>query len=528
MKLYQLAILMMLGGVVVVSSSANSSGDDNCSDYEFVFARGSGQSLNDIDYRTLKSEVESALKGENISFYELENYPAFSPTFIDAIGTYLSAGESYRFGESVEKGTEELLSHLKSETKRCKTKKYILAGYSQGAFVIDRALPYLNADKIIYVATFGDPKLYLPEGRNRNACNQIGLSSYRVYVPDCEVNEGIFGGLNPYEDQNYKGKRGVWCNQNDFICGSKLNLTNLWHGHTAYTSENGYQKFASIISEKITNSKKDPETTAHYSEAPKRDIILINDYSSSSLSAPLKKRLVELSNHGSRISVYNLYSFANYSLQCVEVIPFTSVHLEDQLARVDHVSTVDVGGISDINNNIFLAIRDVARLAKWESGSERHIFVYSNKNYNNAVSIDSVSERDVLKVLKEYNVKVSLLSEAGLEKDEKYQNLVAESGGQLIGDQYNKIILNQKQVELKPEYFSKTFEINQNSTRSLVVINGALYGTTDKKKIIIRDLDKNRINEIQFLGYDVAGSKVDQKTFQVGQIKTPDTGRAKF
>ena len=122
---------------------------------------------------------------------------------------------------------------------------------------------------------------------------------------------------------------------------------------------------------------------------------------------------------------------------------------------------------------------------------------------------------------------MSLLSEAGLEKDEKYQSLVAESGGQLIGDQYNKIILNQKQVELKPEYFSKTFEINQNSTRSLVIINGALYGITDKK-IVIRDLDKNRINEIQFLGYDVAGSKVDQKTFQVGQIKTPDTGRAKF
>ncbi len=528
MKPYQLAILIILGGVGILSSSASSSSGDDCSDYEFIFARGSGQSLNDVDYVTFKTEVEAALKEENISFYELgENggYPAFSPGFKEVLGTYLSAGESYKFGESVEKGTEELLSHLKSEIKRCSNKKYILAGYSQGAFVIDKTLPYLTAEKIIYVATFGDPKLYLPEGKNRNACKQIGLSSYRVYVPDCEIDEGIFGGLNPYESQNFDGKRGAWCNQNDFICGSKLNITDLWKGHTNYTGKNGYQKFASIITEKISNSKENSETTARYSEAKKRDIVLINDYSNSPLSSSLKKRLVELANHGSRISVYNLYSFINYSLQCVEMIPFTNDHLEEQLARIDSATFAN---ISDINDNIFLGIRDVARLIKWEPGSERHIFVYSSKNYSNSLSIDTISSKDVLKVLKENDIKLSILSESGLEKDEKYHDLVIESGGQLIGSQYDKIILSQNQTELKPEYFSKTFEVNQNSENSLVIINGALYGITNKKKIVIRNLDKNRVNDIQFIGYDEAGNKVDQKTFQVGQVKTPDTGKAKL
>ena len=267
MKPLKYFFLTVFSLVIVCFSSltASSLDDSDCMDYEFIFARGSGQSLNDVDFRTLKEKVEAKLGDETrYEFYELgtanNGYLAYSPDGIfSVLGTYISAGESYKFGESVERGTEELISHVKNGIKRCKNKRYILVGYSQGAFVVNKALPYLNSDKIYYVASFGDPKLNLPEGKNRNACKNIGLSSYRVYVPDCEVEEGILGGQNPYEPNDLKNKRGAWCNQNDFICGSSLNLLNLWGGHTSYTEETGYEKFAKLISDKIKTLSNQPQ-----------------------------------------------------------------------------------------------------------------------------------------------------------------------------------------------------------------------------------------------------------------------------
>lgn len=534
MKPYKLALLLFLIAFITSVNGASSLDNPDCSDFEFIFARGSGQSLNDTDYNTFRQKVNEVMKNKNIkyNFYELGTknggYSAFSPNNAASIlGTYLSAGESYEFGESVENGVKELISRLKTEVEKCKNKKFILSGYSQGAFVIDKTLPYLNSDKIFYVATFGDPKLYLPEGKN--ACKNIGLSSYRVYVPDCEVSEGVFGGMNPYEDNSYKEKRGAWCNQNDFICGSKLNITNLWKGHTSYVNETGYERFAKIISEKILKiPESNPETTARYSDGRKRDIVVVYDFDNKPMSDKFKNLLISLSDHSVRISVYNLYTFLDSTKVLEEMIPFTNDGLEAKLKNMEYKNSLNVGNLSSGGNNLFYAVKELARLTEWNDGSGRNIYLFSNKLYGEYIGTNGVTVDDAIKAAKDKNIKVSLLSENGLEENTVLQKLTWETGGKVIGSKYEKVVLNQNETTAKPQYFSKTYQINQDSKYTLVIINETIYGVSDKKKLVIRNLDKNRINNIMFVGYNESGEKINQKTFHFGTEKAPDSGKVNF
>ena len=258
MKFLKITLLFILTLIpVFVSISVQSLSEPTCSDYEFIFARGSGQSLDASDFNAFKSEITKRFKRENISFYEVgssqNGYPAVALDFSTALGAYISAGKSYRYGDSINRGSKELILHVNSASKQCKNKKFILAGYSQGAHVIDRSLNFINSDKVVYVASFGDPKLYLPEGKR--ACQHVGLSPYRVYAPDCKIKEGILGGIKPYQPAGYYNKMGIWCNQDDLICGSALNIFNPLKTHVAYIEKGSYQKFAEIVSKKIANIK---------------------------------------------------------------------------------------------------------------------------------------------------------------------------------------------------------------------------------------------------------------------------------
>ena len=147
----------------------------NCHDLEFIFARGSGSILNDQDYQAFYHAFHNVTKdlGLNTHFYELGStningvqYPAVTianPFY--AIGAFVSAGQAYQYGKSVNLGVERA-HHLYYKTlQSCPRTQFILGGYSQGAQVISQALPKLNPRHIIYAATFGDPKLYLPEGQ---------------------------------------------------------------------------------------------------------------------------------------------------------------------------------------------------------------------------------------------------------------------------------------------------------------------------------------------------------------------------
>lgn len=134
--------------------------------------------------------------------------------------------------------------------------------------VVAQSLEYFKSGELIYVAMFGDPELYLPEGRGAwpAACRGKNLSPYRVFVPNCHTDNGSLGTRNPYEIARFRGKYGLWCNNNDFICGSSKNLLR-GDGHVEY-SRGAYSQAFAIVDKILTTNRV---TTSRARMTPKSE-----------------------------------------------------------------------------------------------------------------------------------------------------------------------------------------------------------------------------------------------------------------
>lgn len=230
-----------------------------CSDVQFIFARGSGEPLGGASVTAWEEALRARLTETSLTynFYELGSksyggaqYPAAAVSgslggIGTLIGAYFSAGAGFSFGESVATGQKELKSYINSVATTCPQTKFVLGGYSQGAMLITGILDGLPAEKIIYIATFGDPKLYLPEGKGNRpaACQGRDLSNYRAHVPDCHAYEGILGSYRPYQPTLYYNKLGTWCNGKDIMCSSGVDIAD----HSAYVGAGLYRNAAAKI-----------------------------------------------------------------------------------------------------------------------------------------------------------------------------------------------------------------------------------------------------------------------------------------
>ncbi|MBR5939094.1 cutinase family protein, partial [Candidatus Saccharibacteria bacterium] len=138
-------------------------GANSCPDVMAIFARGSGgERWTNQDYLAFRDSLKEKLKTTSLSYEFIDlDYPAIGLDFSVTAGAIISGGEAYQFGESVEKGVAEMTRLINSG---CSNTKYVIGGYSQGAMVVIRALGTVDSNRILYAATFGDPKLYLPEG----------------------------------------------------------------------------------------------------------------------------------------------------------------------------------------------------------------------------------------------------------------------------------------------------------------------------------------------------------------------------
>ena len=264
-------------------SAKNASAINNtssCTDFYVVFARGSGEPLDsNIDHQAFSKTIKTIfqkLNGPTYQYYQLgesneyrATYPAIGIEQPEIIaGAIISGGKAFDFGQSVKAGMEELKDLYQKVSTTCPKTRFILAGYSQGAMVISQTLSVFNPDKLFYYASFGDPKLYLPEGFGLfpHACRNQSLSPYRQNVPDCYVEHGLLGGLKPYIASEFNDKVGAWCNIADFICGSTIDpfgftdstqdpkndtLARIFNGHVSYSRFGAYREAADVIYRKI-------------------------------------------------------------------------------------------------------------------------------------------------------------------------------------------------------------------------------------------------------------------------------------
>ena len=525
----------------------------SCPELRLVFARGSGgERWNDQNYLEFKKTIEAKIKTVSLNYEFIDlNYPAVG-VGIDkmdtTVGALFGAGDAYEFGESVNQGVKNLSKMVNSNT--CPDTKYVIAGYSQGAMVVSKSLSNLKSDRIIYAATFGDPKIYLPEGNGilPAACRGENLSDYRMYVPDCQAYKGLLGAYIPYEPESLIGKVGTWCNKRDIFCSSHLNVSD----HLGYVGDNLYEDASRVIFDKITkqfrleNHISSPHDTAFLIDSTGSMSGMIEKYKAEAL-----RLATETLESGGRIALYD-YRDLSDPYTPVEHCDFETCTLEtfqNGLRRI----RADGGG--DTPESLLSASFSVMKTLNWKLGSTKSLIVLTDANFlspdRDGMTIDDVVK--LSKTIDPVNFYIITNSEYG----SYYEDLATQTDGRVVTnldeislltdyiiDRYDSLPRVEESDPLSlPELKIEKIERLENEvkvkfktsgSKTLIVLNDTILGATDNTEITINNLDNTGENILKLipLGNDVRGETVEIELDGYGCAgehhnipKAPNTGR---
>ena len=401
-----------------------------CPDVKVIFARGSGgeRYLTD-DYIAFRDAMVEKMQYSDLT-YEIDDleYPAVSVDALDGhlgtlLGAYVGGGEAYEFGDSVREGIRELAHEVNNDG--CRNTKYVLAGYSQGALVVMDALKKINADKVIYAASFGDPKIYLPEGAGPvpKACGGIGLSEYRVYVPDCRACKGTLGAREPYHTVDYSGKVGTWCNRYDIFCSSKYSIDS----HVSYIEDGLYEDASRFIYAKIA---AEFGVKGKYTSPHDTAILIDSTGSMNSLIGKYKDEAMRLAEktfeNGGRVALYD-YRDIDDEYVPVERCNFETCNKETFRAGLDAIET-DGGG--DEPESLLSASIHVMKSLNWKFGSTKSLVVLTDAGYHSPDK-DGTTFYDVKKLSKEIDpVNFYIITEP--DNVDSYRELAEATDGEVV------------------------------------------------------------------------------------------------
>ena len=491
----------------------------SCPDVKLIFARGSGEERwKDQNYLTFKQEMTDKLALTHLGYEFLDlNYPAISvASILTLFTTFVSGGEAYDFGASIRDGVEKLAQEVNNSA--CPNTKYVLAGYSQGAMVVSKALQFLDSNKIIYAATFGDPKLYLPEGAGAvpDACRGANLSNYRIYVPDCRAYSGMLGGYNPYQTADYIDKLGTWCNKADFFCSSYLSMRD----HTSYVVDGLYADASKVIFDKITEAFK---LENNYVSLHDTAILIDSTGSMSSLIDQYKTEALRLAEKtlasGGRVALYDYRDVAD-KYEPYQRCNFETCTLESFKAGLDEIA-VDGGG--DTPESLLSAGLHVMKELDWKYGSTKSVVVLTDANYHDP-DLDGTTFTDVVNLSKSIDP-VNFYFVVSDEVMEHYEDLAAATGGGVVSstsdlslltdtiiaryDSLPRVEESSEDIEILPEILDSGFEWISDSSvrlswattgmRTIVALNDYVLGVTEKNSIVLENLDFDKENIVTLI-----------------------------
>jgi diadenosine tetraphosphatase ApaH/serine/threonine PP2A family protein phosphatase len=237
---------LVVGSLAVVASGL-ADAVRPCEDVTMVFARGSGQGLNEREAPVFFGHVERGLgPAISVTRYELgaeshggARYPAAGGwrDMLEAEASWTGfLGGRYR--ASVAAGVTELTNYLTERAVACPFELFVLGGYSQGAQVAGEALFELDAatrNRVAFVALFSDPKLYLPEGRGPfpPACRG-DESPWRRGSVGCWTDHGVLEARVPYLPKDIEDRTGSWCDRDDGVCSDSLVDLGVHDDHAEY------------------------------------------------------------------------------------------------------------------------------------------------------------------------------------------------------------------------------------------------------------------------------------------------------
>ncbi len=383
---------------VVCLPLATDSTATSCDDIKFIFARGSGQKLEDEDYLAFKSSINAELSKQqsnlSTSFYELGSsseygakYPAIALDFLTVLGAKVSAGNAFAFSESVKQGIIELKNYTELVSASCPGTRFVVAGYSQGAMLITNSLGELNPERFIYAATFGDPKLYLPEGKgvNPDACQGKNLSAYRIFAPNCHTYQGSLDGKIPYLENAWQSKVGLWCKDQDLVCGAGFSfgtpktetdplgniIGSALHAHTRYPDDGVYEMAAKTIVGKIQSIY--PERFGERNMiASNQDTIIMINYSAMYGYINYYRKIAsaiaeETINCGGRVALWTY----DDTQKSVKVVDFTTDY-EDFSAYLWSTGSFASGG-KERPDELLSALQNILDSANWSGSTAKNI-----------------------------------------------------------------------------------------------------------------------------------------------------------
>lgn len=227
-KCFLLVVFLIIIGAVYPLPK-NVGAKDHCKDVSLIFARGSGQILNDSKSQKQTFAMHDQLKqrlpkGTTYELIELD-YPAVgvgAPEIrntVDAEWSWAGRLLNGQFNQSVDSGVAELKHQIRLIEDRCEENpdhRIVLGGYSQGAYVIGSTLREMGekySDKIAYAGMFGDPKF-------------DGSSFAARGVVKNTHNHPTYGVLETRDEElpmDYYGKADSWCRKGDGVCESSYN-----------------------------------------------------------------------------------------------------------------------------------------------------------------------------------------------------------------------------------------------------------------------------------------------------------------
>lgn len=527
-KIRYLAAALALVGSALPRLAVQAEG---CPDVRVVFARGSGgERWADQNYLEYKSTIESKLSITALKYEFIDlDYPAVgvgADNIGVTLGAFFGAGDAYEFGDSVNTGVKNLTKMINSAS--CPGTKYVIGGYSQGAMVISKALSSLNAGRLIYAATFGDPKIYLPEGKGLMpaACRGENLSDYRMYVPDCQAYKGLLGAYVPYEPEALAGKVGTWCNKRDIFCSSRLSISD----HVGYVADNLYEDASRVIFDKITktfgieNKVSSPHDTAFLIDSTGSMSSMINSYKAEAL-----RLATETLNSGGRVALYD-YRDLGDPYTPVEHCNFETCTLE---VFENELATIHADGGGDTPESLLSASFHTMQSLNWKYGATKSLVVLTDANFlspdRDGMTFDEVVR--LSKTIDPVNFYIITTSSYG-----SYYNDLAQQTDGLVVTNLNELSLltdyiierydslprveeNTNPAILPTLEIVKTEQVDDDiriifemdGTKTLVVLNDVILGVTEETEITISGLQSGIENKLILvpLGDDVRGEGVE-------------------
>ena len=529
-----------------------------CSDVVFVFARGSGSALGATNYQTYRTAIVEKLAGSSLSydFYELGTdayggvgYPAVAVgtenfgNFTNALGAYVGAGTSYAYGKSIDYGVRELVAYTREMHSACPSTKFVLAGYSQGAQVISTALPQLNQSTILYSATFGDPKLYLPEGKGAipDACRGKNLSPYRVYVPDCRAYEGILGGTNPYQPSSYTdGKVGTWCIYHDIMCSAYINLTDPITTHLNYEKDGMYSSAANTIYSKLVSTY--PSVFQSTVLPSGYDSILMFDATESmrpnidTYKAHALRIVQNIIDNGGRISLYAYRDLRDGDYAMHQYCDFLTCNASN---ISDYIQSIPTFGGDDGPESLLHALKVAMQTSTWQQGAKKSVVVLTD-NYALNPDRDGTTADDIIALSRSIDpVSVYVVAPDQFRVD--YQKLTSDTGGTFFAlEESTDLVISEDAVssnlvipsDSEPlttvtnisidsiSSSSVRVKFSTNAARVYIAMNDMILGYATTTEFTLEGIDPLASNTLSFVPYSAIGKK--GTTANVALRFTPD------